>query len=82
MPGKPREAVSGQNSRNSGRCDSGEMPVTCDVGKSCFLSVVETKGQLKWMESRMGGKEEKAVRQLILWGNFARKGKEKQGDDT
>lgn len=66
MSRKPTEAGGGQSyhllaSKNSSRCNSGEMPVICDVDESCSLSVVETKDRLKWTESTRGGKEEKAV---------------------
>lgn len=46
--------------KQSSRHDSGKILVICDLEKSCFLFVVETKGQLKWRESRRGGEEEQA----------------------
>lgn len=46
--------------KQSSRRDSGKMLVICDLEKSWFLFVAETKGQLKWRESRRGGEEEKA----------------------
>lgn len=39
---------------------SGKLLVICGLDKSCFLVVVETKGRLKWTESRIRGEEEKA----------------------
>lgn len=63
----------------SHRRASGESQVVlCDLDKSCFPFVGETKGLQKCLEKRTGVKEERTVSEMMLLRNFASEVKEKQ----